>query len=113
MMRHAFLTGGPGGLGLPAAISAIMISVVEASFRRLLMASARSAELPLARLLPTRIAAIAMSAVTVGADVEHFPALGGNAEFLMKACLVWGRHREIVRGQWTTAAPKWQHLLAC
>jgi hypothetical protein len=80
MIRHVFFEGGPSGVGFPPSVCAIVVSVVEASFGGLLMASACSACLRHASLTPTGIAAIAMPAVTMRTDVEQGPTIGGDAE---------------------------------
>jgi hypothetical protein len=71
MIRHANCSGEFRGSGLASAISSLPITMVEASFRTLLVSSASCAQLLDAGLKATVQAAIALSPVTVRADQEE------------------------------------------
>ena len=70
MIRHAsfLLTAAPPVLPLA-------VAVIEPPFRALLVASVGAPPLSPAGFFAARVAAIAMSAITVGADEEHGVAL--------------------------------------
>ncbi len=89
MIRHA---------SLPAAFAVVPLTVamIEASFRALLMAAIGGAPLTQTRLLPTRIAAIALSAIAFGAEKEQGAAFGHKAKPLPQNHFAVRRHADRV-----------------
>lgn len=71
MIRHANCGGAFGGSGLAPAISSLPITMVEATFRTLLMPATSRAQLLDAGLKATVRAAIALSPVAVRADQKE------------------------------------------
>jgi hypothetical protein len=66
--------------------------MVLMSFRTLLMAAAGQAVLLSARLLPTKVAAVVLSSVTVTTDPENPVTAAGTANSLTKDNFAVGRH---------------------
>ncbi len=85
MIRHASL--------YPAQpIATLAIAMVESSFQRLLVPTVGSAALLPTCSLPTLLAAVALSPVTVAADPEDGAALTGPANSLTENNLGSDRH---------------------
>ena len=63
-------------------ISLLPIAMIESAFQAFLIATIREAMLVQASLAPAVVAAIAMSSITVRADVEDRPALQPTASSL-------------------------------
>jgi hypothetical protein len=74
------------------AIFALAIAMVLTSFRTLLMAAVGQAVLLSARLLPTKVATVVLSSVTVATDPENLATAARTANSLTKDNFVVGRH---------------------
>lgn len=75
-----------------APVRALAIAMVLTSFRTLLVAAVGQAVLLSARLLPTKVAAVVLSSVTVAADPENSATAAGTANSLPKDNFGVGRH---------------------
>ena len=73
-------------------ILALAIAMVLAPFRTLLMAVVGQAVLLPARLLPTEVAAVVLSPVTMAADPEDLATAAGTANSLTEDNFDVGRH---------------------
>jgi len=73
LIRHAFF------IGMAQTVVALMIAMIHFTRKTLLMASICFTKLAATRPVTTRLAAVALSAVTVAADVENFAAPLGAA----------------------------------
>lgn len=92
MIRHALVRGGVAG-----AIRTLMLTMIEAAFKRLLMTTVGGAALRQARLLTARQTAIDLPAFAGGADEEN-DATRTNA--LAKRRRTKSMHQRI-RAGWT------------
>ena len=101
MIRHARLAAA-------FAVVPLTVAMIETSFRALLMAAIGGAPLTQTRLLPARVAAIALSAVTFGTEEEHGAAFGNKAKPLSQNHFVVRRHADLRRRCWTTGPASWQ-----
>ena len=73
-------------------ILALAIAMVLPSFRTLLMAAVGQAVLLSSRLLPTKVAAVVLSSVTVATDPENLATTAGTTNSLTKDNFAVGRH---------------------
>jgi len=84
MIRHVFFRQ-PFPVGLPFPIIPLARLVILPPFGGLLMAAVGGAALAAAALFPAPLAAIALAAVTMRANVEYLAAVRGVAETLSEA----------------------------
>jgi hypothetical protein len=107
LIRHA-------GLFLPASLPvlALTIAVIEPPFLALLVSLIGPPALPPPRIVPTGVAAVAMSPITVRTDEEDRLALRMHARSLKENRLAVSLRRRHALSQarldWTTAPDSWQ-----
>lgn len=101
MIRHA--------LGVAGAMTALMIAMIEAAFRRLLMAEIGGAALRAARLFAARQAAIDLPAFAGGTNEEDDAA---GAYALTKGSGASGMHQR-TRAGWTVLVRRTENAYHC
>jgi hypothetical protein len=89
MIRHARLAAA-------FAVVPLTVTMIEASFRAVLMAAIGGAPLAQTRLLAAWVAAIALSAVAFGTEEEQGAAFGNKAKPLSQNHFAVRRHADCV-----------------